>query len=70
MAKFQAYSHFTAQCHNVAALMAMYAEIESGNLNRQMYPAVVVFLAFSIEAYINSVGARKIEFWDDIERLA
>src|SRR6185436_15567452 len=30
---------------------------------------IVVFLAFSIESYLNSLGARAIPFWDEIERL-
>jgi hypothetical protein len=30
---------------------------------------VVVFTAFSIEAYLNSIGSRHIAFWDSLERL-
>jgi hypothetical protein len=29
-----------------------------------------VFIAFSIESYLNSIGARKLSIWDDLERLS
>ena len=28
-----------------------------------------MFLAFSIESYLNSIGARKLTIWDELERL-
>jgi len=29
----------------------------------------VVFMAFSVEAYLNSIGSRVVKHWDNIERL-
>lgn len=69
MVRYQAYSDFTAQGKNVAALMGMYAALErEPNIRVELTP-IVVFLAFSIESYLNSIGARKIAIWDDLERL-
>jgi hypothetical protein len=66
---FQAYSDFTAQSRTVAALMSMYANLERQSDVRMELTPIVVFLAFSIESYLNSIGARKIEIWDELERL-
>lgn len=66
---FQAYSDFTAQSRNVSALMSMYANLERQPVTRLELTPIVVFLAFSIESYLNSIGARKIEIWDELERL-
>ena len=33
------------------------------------YLPLLVFTAFSIESYINSIGSRKIKFWTQLERL-
>ncbi len=30
---------------------------------------IVVFLAFAIESYLNSIGARQLDIWDKLERL-
>lgn len=67
---FQAYSDFTAQSRTVAALMSMYANLERQTDVRVELTPIVVFIAFSIESYLNSIGARKIEIWDELERLS
>jgi hypothetical protein len=65
----QAFSDFTAQSKSVAALMSMYGILERNEEIRLPLAPVVVFLAFSIESYLNSIGARVIPFWDEMERL-
>lgn len=50
--------------------MSMYAQLESETPNRMELTPIVVFLAFAIESYLNSIGARKLEIWDELERLA
>ena len=69
MATYQAYSDFTAQSRNVSALMSMYASLERDLGVRVELTPFVVFLAFSIESYLNSIGARKLAIWDELERL-
>lgn len=69
MAFYQAYFDFTAQGKSVSALLKMYALLEKEQPKKLPLAPVVVFLAFSIESYLNSLGARSIPFWDEIERL-
>jgi hypothetical protein len=69
MNTYQPWSDFTAQSRTVSALMTMYAQLESGTPKRMELTPIVVFLAFSIESYLNSIGARKLEIWDELERL-
>ena len=69
MATYQPYSDFSAQSRTVAALMSMYAQLERGSSSRIELTPIVVFLAFSIESYLNSLGARKINIWEELERL-
>lgn len=69
MATYQAYFDFTAQSRSVGALMKMYALLDKEQPAKLPLAPVVVFLAFSIESYLNSLGARAIPFWDEIERL-
>jgi hypothetical protein len=57
MTTYQPYSDFTAQSRTVAALMAMYGQLERGGSTRNELTPIVVFLAFSIESYLNSIGA-------------
>ena len=47
----------------------MYAQLERDSAARIELTPIVVFLAFSIESYLNSIGARKLEIWDELERL-
>jgi hypothetical protein len=69
MTTYQPYSNFTAQARTVSALMSMYAQLERGSSSRIELTPIVVFLAFSIESYLNSLGARKLCIWDELERL-
>jgi hypothetical protein len=69
MTTYQPYSDFTAQSRTVAALMRMYGQLERAGSSRTELTPFVVFLAFSIESYLNSIGARKIDFWEELERL-
>lgn len=66
---YQPFYHFTAQSKTVEALMAMYANLEGNSSIKMPLTPFVVFLAFAIESYANSIGARMIDFWDEIERL-
>lgn len=66
---YQPYSDFTAQSRTVSALMSMYAQLERNSSVRPELTPIVVFLAFAIESYLNSVGARQLEIWDELERL-
>lgn len=67
---FQPCIKFTAQSKNVRALYAMYGRVSTGHNTYAEFLPIVVFLAFTIEAYINSIGSRKIKYWDDLERLS
>jgi hypothetical protein len=69
MTTYQPYSDFTAQSRTVSALMSMYAQLESSPSSRVELTPIVVFLAFSIESYVNSIGARTLTIWDELERL-
>lgn len=67
--KYQAFTSFTAQGANVQTLMSMYATLDDAPDTAVRVIPIVVFIAFSIESYLNSIGARCIPFWDEIERL-
>ena len=69
MTTYQPYSDFTAQSRTVGALMSMYAQLEGDSTIRIELTAMVVFMAFAIESYLNSIGARQFEIWDELERL-
>jgi hypothetical protein len=69
MTTYQPFLNFTAQSRTVSALMSMYAQLETVTSSRIELTPIVVFLAFSIESYLNSIGARKLEIWDELERL-
>jgi hypothetical protein len=69
MTTYQPYSDFTAQSRTVAALMSMYGQLEPGGTSRVELTPIVVFVAFSIESYLNSIGARKLDIWEELERL-
>ncbi len=70
MTKYQPYLDFTAQSHNVSSLMRLYTLLQNHPDAKPPLTAFVVFIAFAIESYINSVGSRKIDFWNEIERLS
>jgi hypothetical protein len=67
--KYQPHIEFSAQGISFRALQHLYGRLKDGELEEYEYLTIVVFAAFSIEAYINSIGSRKIVFWDQIERL-
>ena len=69
MTKFQPYVDFTAQQLTVRALMSLYSRIEDRDLQEIDLLPFIVFMAFSIEAYLNSVGSRHIQYWEELERL-
>ena len=69
MRYYQARSRFTAQSVAVSALMSMYDLMEQDEHVRLPLTPVVVFLAFSVESYLNSIGARVMPGWDEMERL-
>ena len=69
--KFQPHVTFSAQAVVFRSLMTMLAKVgdeEKGGDPFEYLP-VAIFMAFSVEAYINSVGARKILAWEHLERL-
>ena len=69
MTTYQPYSDFTAQSRTVSALMSMYGQLERGGPSRIELTPIVVFLGFSIESYLNSIGARKVSIWEELEHL-
>ena len=69
MKTYQPFTDFTAQSKTVSALMFMYALVERDSAARIEPTPIVVFLAFAIESYLNSIGARQLEIWDELERL-
>lgn len=69
MTTYTPFSDFTAQSKTVAALMSMYAELEHDQAHRAELTPIVVFLAFAIESYLNTIGERQFDIWDELERL-
>ena len=67
--KYRPYREFTAQGKAYEALMLMISQLERRTHSTAELLPVVVFMAFTVEAYLNSLGARNIEFWDQIERI-
>jgi len=67
--KHQPYRNVTAQSINVQTLLHMIEQLKEGNDSATRVVPVVVFMAFSIEAYLNSLGSRRISYWDELERL-
>jgi hypothetical protein len=66
--KYQPQVTFSAQAITFRALMNMYEKVVDSVDDPIDYLPIVVFTAFSIEAYVNSIGARNIAIWDQIER--
>ena len=65
------YTEFTAQSKLVSALMGMYAMLEKTPENKKLdITPFAVFMAFSVEAYLNSIGNRVVDYWDIIERIS
>ncbi|PLU86074.1 hypothetical protein CXG45_27480 [Pseudomonas plecoglossicida] len=66
---YQPYRDITAQGMNVQVLMVMLSQIEKGPDSAIRVLPAVVFMAFAVEAYLNNIGAKRISYWDDLERL-
>jgi len=63
-------TEFTAQSRLVWALMNLYAQLESLPPDPRLeITPFAVFMAFSVEAYLNSIGFRVVQFWETIERI-
>jgi len=69
MTTHQAFVDFTAQSRTVAALMNLYRNLENSGGERIELTPIVVFIAFAIESYLNSLGARHLNIWDELERV-
>lgn len=69
MEKYRPYMEFTAQGQAFQALMVMISHLEKRPHSQAELLPVIVFMAFTVEAYLNSLGARHVEFWDQIERI-
>ena len=67
--QWRVYCKYTAQSQSISALYSLYAHIEQESESRIEMTPFVVFMAFSIEAYLNSIGFRKIKFWKDSEKI-
>lgn len=67
--KYKPQLNFSAQAFSFKAMQCLFSRLNHKDMDEYDYVPIVVFAAFSIEAYINSVGSRKIIFWDQIERL-
>lgn len=67
--RYRAYLDYTAQSHNVRSLLQLHHAHASAQTGLIPPTTVVVFTAFSIESYVNSLGARFAPFWDEIERM-
>src|SRR3990167_8464625 len=66
--KYQPHVDFSAQAIAFRALQHLYIRLQDGELEEYEHLPIVVFAAFSIEAYINSIGFRKVNFWNQYER--
>lgn len=62
-------NEFTAQGINVRALMLLFEQLEADKESDKNLVPIVVFTAFAIESYLNSIGSRNINFWEEIERI-
>lgn len=49
--------------------MLMISQLEKRRHDPAELLPVIVFMAFTVEAYLNSLGDRHIDFWDQIERI-
>jgi hypothetical protein len=68
MEKYQTYCNFSAQNKTISALFELYEHIERNDSKNFELP-IVVFIAFSIESYLNSLGSRHSNIWGNLERL-
>ena len=68
--KHQPIVEFRAQAVVFRALMKMLERVKAAADDLDPYEVlpIAVFMAFTIEAYVNSVGFRKIQLWSHLER--
>ncbi|MCG7868173.1 MAG: hypothetical protein JAY74_17640 [Candidatus Thiodiazotropha taylori] len=71
MTSYRPYKSFTAHGLNVSTLNALYRRLGDPNNepSKDLFVTIIVFLAFSIESYINHLGAGHLSIWDELERL-
>jgi hypothetical protein len=60
--------NLTSQFAPVGSLYGMYSIIDELNIENFPVSPIVVFMAFSAEAYINDIGFRKIPHWESLEK--
>lgn len=68
MPTFKTSATFTAQIRLVSALHHLYNVIERTPKHPADLLPVAVFMAFSIESYVNQLGSSHVKFWEDFER--
>jgi hypothetical protein len=62
------FAEVTAQRRNIQALHALMSAIGVGEPKPAQLIPIIVFMAFSIEAYVNNLGFRYISDWNEKER--
>ncbi len=67
--KYQPYVDFTAQSANIQTLLTMYEGLDRFPDRPEVITPIVVFMAFAVEAYLNTLGFRHIQKWSEIERI-
>lgn len=68
MKQINTFAEISAQRRNIQALHALMSMIGFDEPKPAQVVLVVVFMAFSIEAYVNNLGFRHIADWSDKER--
>ncbi|MBA6111324.1 MULTISPECIES: hypothetical protein [Pseudomonas] len=66
---YQPFREVTAQGMNVRVLMHMLYQIEKEPDSATLVVPAVVFMAFAVESYLNNLGAKRISYWNELERL-
>jgi hypothetical protein len=66
---YKGHNNFSAHGKSVESLLKLYGVLECNpDLEIPMTP-FVVFMAFAVESYMNSIGHEKVPYWVEIERL-
>ncbi len=68
MPKHQPYIEYPAHGKNVEVLHAMIFNLDNNNRDYFRLAPIVVFTAFAIESYINTIGYENISSWNEYER--
>ena len=69
MPSYATHVEFTAQFHAISALHQLFDSLYESSTPKTKLLPIIVFMAFSLEAYINSIGVRHITDWAEIEKL-